>query len=93
MMPHRLRLFLFPLCLVAAGCGTGGDYPGLLPTDVILAEPALPAHARDAASATGAAAVETDAAARAAALQRRAGALQAPVIEPELRARLQRAGS
>jgi len=33
-----------------AGCGdAGGDYPALMPTDRLLAEPALPAHALDAA--------------------------------------------
>lgn len=33
-----------------AGCGdAGGDYPALMPTDRLLAEPALPGHAADAA--------------------------------------------
>lgn len=33
-----------------AGCGDGGDdYPKLMPTDQVLAPPALPGHAADAA--------------------------------------------
>ena len=30
---------------VMAGCDDGRDYPSLLPTDQVLAQPALPAHA------------------------------------------------
>ncbi|TBN43775.1 hypothetical protein EYE42_01170 [Paracoccus subflavus] len=76
------------LCLlVPPGCQSeGDDYPRLLPTDVILAEPVLPDHA-PAATAPGA--VRADTAARADALRQRADALRGPVIEPETLARMQ----
>lgn len=49
-----------------AGCDDGRDYPALMPTEQVLAPPALPAHAQDAARDP---AVATDAlAARGAAL-------------------------
>ena len=53
--------------LALAACGDPmGDYPSLMPTDQLLADPALPAHARDAAN---------DPAATDAALQGRAAGL------------------
>lgn len=58
--------------LALAGCGDAvGDYPALMPTDRLLAEPALPAHAaevRDDPAPAGDAL-----AARAGALSRRGG--------------------
>lgn len=80
-------------CLALSACGSDADYPQLLPTQQILAEPALPAHARGPAGPLDPAAVEAAAAARAAALQQRARDLQAPVIDPATRARMQRAGA
>ncbi|MFV0409919.1 MAG: hypothetical protein ACK5LJ_09560 [Paracoccus sp. (in: a-proteobacteria)] len=40
------------LAILAAlvGCGDTGDYPALVPTDKLLAEPAIPGHAEIAAS-------------------------------------------
>lgn len=75
------------LCLLSLpGCqAEGNDYPRLLPTEVILAEPVLPDHAPPAAAPGP---VRADAAARADALRRRADALRRPVIEPEIRSRM-----
>ena len=43
-------VLMFPL-LMLAGCGDpSGDYPALMPTDRLLAEPAIPGHAGIAAS-------------------------------------------
>ena len=53
---------------VMAGCDDGRDYPSLLPTDQVLAQPALPAHAGG---------VGTDPAAVTDALMARRAALQA----------------
>ena len=80
-------------CLGLAACDGGAAYPRLLPTDSILAEPALPAHARGPAGPLDPAALEAAAAARASGLQQRARELQAPVIDPETRARMGRAGA
>ncbi len=33
-----------------SGCGDGRDYPALMPTDQVLAQPTLPGHAADVAS-------------------------------------------
>ena len=68
-----------------AACGdTAGDYPALMPTDRLLAEPALPGHAADAArdpAAVGGRSLAgrsgTGPAAHDAELQRRADALRA----------------
>ncbi|GEK68169.1 hypothetical protein [Paracoccus denitrificans] len=74
-----------------AACGdTAGDYPALMPTDRLLAEPALPGHAADAARDPAAVGGALDArgrslagrsgtgpAAHDAELQRRADALRA----------------
>lgn len=38
-----------------AACGDGRDYPALMPTEQVLAPPALPGHAADAAGDPGAA--------------------------------------
>ena len=70
------------LILTLGACSQDGAYPALLPTDQVLAPPALPAHA--APAATSAAPVETATAARAAALQARAEALRGPVVEDAL---------
>ncbi|WP_074969132.1 hypothetical protein [Paracoccus aminovorans] len=73
-----------------AGCDDGRDYPALMPTDQLLAQPALPGHAADAARDPTAATEALDARSRAlsgrgggagvadaAALDRRAQALRA----------------
>ena len=86
--PRRRPALLLLLAALAACADPGGDYPRLLPTAQILAEPVLPAHAGPAT--TDPAAIETALAARAAALRARAAALSGPVIEPELRAQMQR---
>ena len=73
--------------LALAGCGDAvGDYPALMPTDQLLAEPALPDHVPDAARSP--AAVEAQAQTRAADLRRRAEALRGPVIEPDILSRM-----
>ncbi|WP_022708274.1 hypothetical protein [Paracoccus zeaxanthinifaciens] len=73
------------LLLLLAACSEGGDFPRLLPTDQILAEPDLPAHAEPVAAAPEQ--VEERAEARAAALRARADALRGPVVEDDIRAR------
>ena len=73
--------------LILAACGRAdGDYPRLLPTDQVLAQPVLPAHAAPVAESP--VAVEATTEAQADALAARAQALQKPVIEPDLRARM-----
>lgn len=85
-MNMHMRLFLMAGLLALAGCaGDEGEWPRLLPTDAVLAEPALPPHARPASSP---APIGAEVAARAAALRRRAEALGGPVIEPEARERM-----
>lgn len=69
--------------LALAACGTEGDYPDLLPTSQLLAEPAVPVHAQ--AAAADPAPVEAATDARAEALRARARALQGPVVPEELR--------
>lgn len=87
--------YLSPLAVlcalpVLAACDGGTDpYPSLLPTEQILAEPTLPDDAG--VAATGPEGVDAELAARASGLQGRAGGLRRPVIEPELRAQMQRA--
>lgn len=84
-MKRALPLML-PLGLMLAACvDPGGDYPALLPSDQILAEPSLSPEAADPAT------VETALAARASALRARAEALRGPVIEPPIRARMAQA--
>lgn len=79
---------LAALCAIAAlsACErNGAGYPRLLPTDQLLAEPALPAHATE----TGPRAAPTEALeTRADALRRRADGLRRPVIDPASRARM-----
>ncbi|MBK4217265.1 hypothetical protein JJJ17_15145 [Paracoccus caeni] len=79
-----LALALIPL----SACDRDqASYPKLLPTNEILADPQLPDHATTAANSP--AAVDAETTARAEALRRRAAALQAPVIEPDTRSRMQ----
>lgn len=83
-------IILAPLLLaipLLAGCAGGGDYPALLPTDQVLAEPSLP----DAPADPGQVTAETSA--RADALNARAEALRGPVIEPETARRMAGAGT
>ena len=49
--PHRL-VCLLPIVVALAACGAAdeGAYPQLLPLDVATADPAVPAHAADAAA-------------------------------------------
>lgn len=73
------------LVLTLAACAEGERYPALLPTDRLLAEPALPAHATAARADPAPVRAATDA--RAEALRARAEALRGPVVEPGLRNR------
>ena len=84
-MRHRPAALI--LVLMLSACSEGGTYPDLLPTDRILAEPAMPAHAR--AARVDPAPVTATTGARAEALQARAEALRGPVVGEDLR---QRAG-
>lgn len=92
-LPALVRLLgpLMGLALMTACATDRGDYPALLPTAAVLAEPALPAHATVARDPASAASTEAATSARAEALRRRASGLRAPVIEPAARARLQQA--
>jgi len=80
-MTYISRLAL-PLILTLAACGGQGDYPELLPTSELLAEPDVPDHATVATSDP--APVEAATNARAEALRARAQALKAPVVDPSL---------
>lgn len=80
-----LAALLLPAPLLS-GCG-GGDYPALLPTDQVLAEPTLPDAQADPVATAG------EAEARADALRARAEALRGPVIEPETARRMAGAGA
>ena len=87
----RYTILILTGMLNVAGCDSQTDaYPRLLPTDQVLAEPALPEHSAEAA--TSPAAVDADATARAEALRKRAEALRGPVIESDLRSRMESAG-
>lgn len=86
MMPAARHLPLIALICLSACAGQDDGYPSLLPTERILAEPALPDHAGPATASP--AAIDAEAEARAAALRRRAEALRGPVIEPDIRARM-----
>lgn len=78
------------LPLLLAACGDPqADYPALMPTDALLAEPALPDAAADAAAAPEATTAATEA--RADALRARAEALRGPVIDPATRRRMEAA--
>lgn len=82
----KIGPILMATTLILSGCGTAtDDYPRLLPTETMLAEPALPDHVPPARSPAG---IGTDTAARAEALRRRADALRRPVIEPEALSRM-----
>ncbi|MDB6178561.1 hypothetical protein PAF17_13750 [Paracoccus sp. Z330] len=87
-MKIRFRLFAPFALLPLMACHSGGvDYPDLLPTQQILAEPTLPDHSGNAATTPD---QETaDAMARADSLRRKAESLSTPVIEPGTRARMQ----
>lgn len=91
--PSRpLRLMLAPLLLMLAACGgDDADWPRLMPTEALLAEPA-PLAARPEAQSPQAA---TDPLlSRANALRTRADRLRKrPVIDPALLARMQAAGA
>lgn len=80
-MSHVSRLAL-PLLMTLAACGSQGDYPALLPTSQLLADPDVPVHAQ--AALSDPAPVETVANARADALRARAAALKGPVVDPAL---------
>ena len=73
--------------LALSACHNGAvDYPKLLPTQQILAEPTLPEHSGEAAQDPDSTQAET--VARAEALRRKAEAMNAPVIEPATKARM-----
>lgn len=81
-------LFLTACLLATNACNKQADnYPSLMPTAQVLAEPTLPSHSADAV--TSSQHVDAQAAARAQALRNRAEALKKPVIEPEMRERMQ----
>lgn len=80
-----MKYVLLVCILMLSACGGMSEYPRLLPTDRILAEPALPDHARQ--SAADPAPAEAVARDRADALRARADALRGPVVDPELRRR------
>ena len=90
MMHHPRLTALMLACagaaLTAACTQDAGDYPRLLPTAQVLAEPVLPEHA--APVAQDPAPVTTAVNDRAEALRARAAALRRPVIEPGLRDRM-----
>lgn len=86
-MKRYLALAFCPLALSACD-PQAAKYPSLLPTDQILAEPALPAHSRALPQTPEAVAAPT--LSEAEALRRRADALRGPVIEPETRAMMQK---
>ena len=90
-MMHRpslsaLMLAAATAALTAACTQDAGDYPRLLPTAQVLAEPVLPEHAAPAAQDP--APVTTGIANRADALRARAGTLRRPVIEPDFRSQM-----
>lgn len=85
-MKHALTLAAACAAFLSGCTGASDPYPRLLPTDQILAEPALPDHAPDAVASS--AAVDAEAQGRAAALRARAEALRGPVIEPEILSRI-----
>lgn len=70
-IPHRL-VCLLPIVVALAACGAAdeGAYPQLLPLDVATADPAVPAHAADAAADPDAVRGELEARAAAAAASR-----------------------
>nr|WP_162623677.1 hypothetical protein [Paracoccus saliphilus] len=80
-----MRVYVVLTFALLAGCAGGDAYPDLVPTDRILAEPPLPAHAAPAAA--GAAPVAAATTGRADALRARADALRGPVVDPALRRR------
>lgn len=95
-MPRQRLAFVVCAALALpglVGCGDeGGDYPALLPTGQVLAEPVLSPDYDPATSAAGAQQVTGDLIARANALRARAAALRAAaVIEAAARARMQAA--
>ena len=74
------------LCFAAVACTDGsGDYPRLLPTEQILAEPALPDHAGPATSSADP--VRDTVEAQGAATRSRADAIPDPVDDGALAAR------
>lgn len=88
-MRHLLAPTL-TVTLILSACAPSDDaaYPRLLPTDRMLAEPALPAHAGPARADPGP--VRTAAVGRADALRARADGLRGPVVDPALRDRAAR---
>ena len=73
-MAHRQICGALALLALAASGDPAGDYPALMPTDQLLAAPALPAHAAGAAEDPSPASAALDD--RAGALAARAGAAQ-----------------
>ncbi|WP_415639305.1 hypothetical protein [Paracoccus nototheniae] len=84
-MRHAPAALILMLMLAACSEGADSDYPALMPTDQILAEPALPAHVG--AVRTDAGPVEAATLSRAEALRARARALSGPVVGDDLRRR------
>lgn len=90
----KMHPFAVATCatLILSACHNGAaDYPALLPTQQILAEPTLPDHS--ASAAVDPEATQAATSARADALRRKADALNAPVIEPAIKSRMEQAAS
>lgn len=85
MTRHSILALCAALPLFLTGCSDGGDYPALMPTEQLLAEPTLP-EAQASPVAT-----KAEVEARSRALQARAQALSGPVIEPDIQRRMQQA--
>ncbi|WP_411958169.1 hypothetical protein [Paracoccus homiensis] len=83
MMPRPVLTCPALLCLILAACAADDGYPDLRPTAEMLAPPQLTPEEN--APATTRQTAES----RADALRARADALRGPVIEPELRQRMQ----
>lgn len=78
------RIALLVLPLIAACSATQGDYPQLLPTAQILAQPTLPDYVPPQAPAS----VNDALTGQADTLRNRADALRGPIIDPATRARM-----
>ena len=84
-MTRFARYALCATLLLLSACSgqSGDDYPALLPMDQLLAEPELPAARVDPVIATDETRTRADD------LRARADALRGPVIEPELKRRIE----
>lgn len=86
-MRYATILAALPLPVLLLTACADGDYPALLPTEQVLAEPTLPDSQADPV------ATAAEAGGRADALRARADALRGPVIEPGIARRMAGAGA